>query len=683
MGMDFPSPASLGQIYAPTGGPIYRFDGEIWTTMEGALPVIVTGTIGRVSPFDFGGMGDGLADDGPAIQKAIDYLYTTYRGGTVDMSGGRWLVNSGNINMRMGVFLVGSWKNSGETKNFEVARHDWSSFKSTIVLNPAFTIMHEDDSCGVEGLLILCKNLITPTDIRSALDIVSAYSGKGINIGNEINGQGGDVSVKNCLILGFEYGIYSYFAHRCRFENVQGDCTNGIFIKDCHDKQHLSHCHFWPFVTTSWGPVSYAVSSAIDNGSGLVRLIFTNPTPMITGDIVNVLSVGGVTGATGRRIVTVIDSTTVDLQETTFGGAHTSGGVAYLNGHRRLGKAYWFDDGVDWAQADNCFAFNYDIGFNVFSSDCTLINIGTDGWTQLDDQTTIGINLKDCAQARLIGCQNSSYGKGVVVDVGTGNLASIVSHNAVSIRNTGISILSGYVTIHTSHFDGMPFGIVVATTGTVDGTNLMGNRMNGVTSPIVMGGTEARKSVVFGNSWIETTIGRRLMTEGGSNRNFHWTDFSDSASASTFVFNKARGTAAAPTVALLGDQSVQLQGTYWDGVSAFRNAGMYRIVANEVISPTSAAGMHLWSCTQPGTVDPDDVLALRYGTFYPVGDLSMNLGAMSARWINMFGDKLTITDGTTAPATIAGGAVIYVDSADNNLKVKFSNGVVKVIATNP
>jgi len=61
----------------------------------------------------------------------------------------------------------------------------------------------------------------------------------------------------------------------------------------------------------------------------------------------------------------------------------------------------------------------------------------------------------------------------------------------------------------------------------------------------------------------------------------------------------------------------------------------------------------------------------------------MNLGAMSARWINMFGDKLTITDGTTAPATIAGGAVIYVDSADNNLKVKFSNGVVKVIATNP
>ena len=45
--------------------------------------------------------------------------------------------------------------------------------------------------------------------------------------------------------------------------------------------------------------------------------------------------------------------------------------------------------------------------------------------------------------------------------------------------------------------------------------------------------------------------------------------------------------------------------------------------------------------------------------------------------------KLQIADGITAPDTISGYASIYVDTADNSLKVKFGNGTVKTITTNP
>lgn len=44
-------------------------------------------------------------------------------------------------------------------------------------------------------------------------------------------------------------------------------------------------------------------------------------------------------------------------------------------------------------------------------------------------------------------------------------------------------------------------------------------------------------------------------------------------------------------------------------------------------------------------------------------------------------DTLELTDGVTAPATGTGRAIIYVDSADGDLKIKFSDGTVKTIIT--
>jgi hypothetical protein len=50
---------------------------------------------------------------------------------------------------------------------------------------------------------------------------------------------------------------------------------------------------------------------------------------------------------------------------------------------------------------------------------------------------------------------------------------------------------------------------------------------------------------------------------------------------------------------------------------------------------------------------------------------------------DLFASHLNLGDGVAAPAAIAGRARIYVDTADGDLKVKFGDGTVKVIATNP
>lgn len=81
-------------------------------------------------------------------------------------------------------------------------------------------------------------------------------------------------------------------------------------------------------------------------------------------------------------------------------------------------------------------------------------------------------------------------------------------------------------------------------------------------------------------------------------------------------------------------------------------------------------------------------LALRAGTtgqinsqttIEPETDLSPALGSSSKRWANTFSNVLTLVDGVTAPGTVTGHASLYVDSADGDLKIKFSDGVVKTI----
>ncbi len=68
------------------------------------------------------------------------------------------------------------------------------------------------------------------------------------------------------------------------------------------------------------------VVNCFNNGSGAVRLLLNTTNGMITGQRVTVQDVGGVSGANGDFTVTVVSVTVIDLDNSTFSGAYTSGG---------------------------------------------------------------------------------------------------------------------------------------------------------------------------------------------------------------------------------------------------------------------------------------------------------------------------------------------------------------------
>lgn len=73
------------------------------------------------------------------------------------------------------------------------------------------------------------------------------------------------------------------------------------------------------------------VTAAVNNGSGLIRLTLPTTNGMITGQLVTVQEVGGVTAANGNWYITVVNSTQIDLKLSTFSGTYTSGGYVINN----------------------------------------------------------------------------------------------------------------------------------------------------------------------------------------------------------------------------------------------------------------------------------------------------------------------------------------------------------------
>jgi len=72
---------------------------------------------------------------------------------------------------------------------------------------------------------------------------------------------------------------------------------------------------------------SYAISNAANNGSGSIRITAASNS-YTTGSRVVISGVTGTTEANGSWLVTVINSTTFDLQGSTYTNAYVSGGIA-------------------------------------------------------------------------------------------------------------------------------------------------------------------------------------------------------------------------------------------------------------------------------------------------------------------------------------------------------------------
>lgn len=74
---------------------------------------------------------------------------------------------------------------------------------------------------------------------------------------------------------------------------------------------------------------SQAVTGAANNGAGAIRITVASTTGLTTGDSVNIAAVTGTVEANGYWLVTVIDATHFDLQNSAFSVAYVAGGTVY------------------------------------------------------------------------------------------------------------------------------------------------------------------------------------------------------------------------------------------------------------------------------------------------------------------------------------------------------------------
>jgi len=146
----------------------------------------------------------------------------------------------------------------------------------------------------------------------------------------------------------------------------------------------------------------------------------------------------------------------------------------------------------------------------------------------------------------------------------------------------------------------------------------------------------------------------------------------------------ANGTAASPSLSFSNDSDTGLYRTASNHVQiacggsqvAYFNASQFRPIVPIRGEPESAAAPTY------SFQDDNDTGVYRVGA----NILGFSTGGVKRAEINSSGllyvdGVFGIKDGVTAPATLSGKALMYVDSADGDLKVKFGDGTVKTIVT--
>lgn len=94
------------------------------------------------------------------------------------------------------------------------------------------------------------------------------------------------------------------------------------------------------------GAAPIAITNVTNNGSGLIRITVASTANLSTGRTIHIAGVGGVTAANGTWLITVISSTTFDLQSSTFAGTYTSGGAVYQRVPNAAGGVFGDEPGT-------------------------------------------------------------------------------------------------------------------------------------------------------------------------------------------------------------------------------------------------------------------------------------------------------------------------------------------------
>lgn len=166
-------------------------------------------------------------------------------------------------------------------------------------------------------------------------------------------------------------------------------------------------------------------------------------------------------------------------------------------------------------------------------------------------------------------------------------------------------------------------------------------------------------------------------TDSGS---FYYMGFS--TSTATAFDDTAAG--AATSMVIDNSRARTITGTGWinrgdptNGLFTFRPNGNN---LSQVQLNTNAGGLELKANAGNPYIDFADALATDYDFRIQQDASGLGLSVTAATGeAELKTGLLALTDGVTAPSTRAGAAIIFVDTSDGDLKIKFSDGTVKTI----
>lgn len=171
------------------------------------------------------------------------------------------------------------------------------------------------------------------------------------------------------------------------------------------------------------------------------------------------------------------------------------------------------------------------------------------------------------------------------------------------------------------------------------------------------------------------------------------------------ISRAAGGTRAAPSATTSGRVLFGAFAYGYDTAHTTTHSGEYRIFASDLWAASNRPTAHSWYGTPSGSASMAEWMrlinaSLLLGATVPLaterfrsaGGGSITSTVVGATDIllsdgvakcgrQIMSPLIYLTDGVTAPSTLSGQAIIYVDTADGDLKIKFGDGTVKTIAT--
>ena len=155
--------------------------------------------------------------------------------------------NNSDLFIREGVTLKGVHANPS------IAQWHTNSPGCRLIVGGKASIAMEKNS-SLDGCYVMRKG------IQDKVGNADDFAGYGIRP------MGWDITISNCFVAGFEYGIYAHFGEfgpgelqrsnsvegttgRCNFRKVLMDNINGIVLHSCYEMPYIDGCECFPFLT--------------------------------------------------------------------------------------------------------------------------------------------------------------------------------------------------------------------------------------------------------------------------------------------------------------------------------------------------------------------------------------------------------------------------------------------------